>query len=159
MREKHGVDMRAHRSAMLSQGDVLEATHIYCMTQRHHDAVRRVERQIMSDGEPSLISPAASAASSHSVAGDGEKQSSSPRAPVVISVFNPEIPDPWHGTMECYRECTDMITKAVKRALEEDMPTALEQGVSLVQGARQQQQAGSPANISDHEEDSQNPQS
>lgn len=132
MQEKYGVNMTTHRSAMLSQADVLEATHIYCMAQRHHDAVLSLERQIMSNGEPSLALPAASGGSSHSVAGDGNKPSSSPRAPVMISVFNPEIPDPWHGTIECYRECTEMITKAVKKTLEEDVP--------LVKDPRQQQQ-------------------
>lgn len=108
MRENHGVDMTAHRSAMLSQADVLEATHIYCMAQRHHDAVLSLEQQIVSKGAPSPgSSPASEVASSHAIAGDGMEKSSSPRDAVVISVFNPEIPDPWHGTMECYRECTE----------------------------------------------------
>ncbi|CAN0560595.1 unnamed protein product, partial [Ectocarpus sp. 12 AP-2014] len=39
MREQYGVDISAHRSAMLSEADVLEATHIYCMSRRHHDSV------------------------------------------------------------------------------------------------------------------------
>lgn len=153
MRENHGVDMTAHRSIMLSKADVLEATHIYCMAQRHHDAVQSLEQQVMSNGEPSMRLSAASIASSHSVAGDGKKrQSSSPRAPVLISVFEPEIPDPWHGTIGCYRECTDMITEAVKKALEEAVPL-------VVEDSPQQQQAGSPASTRDQEEDQSEPQS
>lgn len=112
MRDKHGVDMTAHRSAMLSQADLLEATHVYCMAPRHHDAMLSLQRQTMANGEPSPLLTLASVAASHAVAGDGKNQSSSPRDRVVASVFNPEIPDPWHGTIECYRECTERIAEA-----------------------------------------------
>lgn len=134
MREKHDVDMTAHCSAMLSQADVLEATHIYCMAPRHHDAVR-------------TMLPSASVASSLSAAEggkSGKSQCSSPHDRVVASVFNPEIPDPWHGTIECYRECAERISEAVKKALEQDMP--------LVQDSRQQrQQVRLPASTRDQE--------
>lgn len=142
MREKHGVDMTAHRSAMLSHADVLEATHIYCMAQRHHDAVLSLERQVMAYGEPS---PLASTASSHSAAEDWKNPSSSPRDLVVPSVFNPEIPDPWRGTIERYQECTERISEVVKKALEEDIS---------VQDPRKQQQAGSSAKTRDQQKDS-----
>lgn len=138
MRDEHGVDMTSHRSAILSHADVFQSTHIYCMAQRHHDAVLSLERWIAADAEPSLKAshPTANGADNKRGHGDGKDRSSS-RASPLVSIFEPEIPDPWHGTTECYRKCTEMIAEAVTTALEEDMPVIT---------APQQQQEDVPVN-------------
>lgn len=136
MREDHGVDMTTHRSAMLSEKDMLEATHIYCMAQRHQNAVIALKKRMeaSSDAQQWLESPLTSAStlSSCSDAGEEEEEEAdaagnekktppSPRAPLVVSVFQPEVPDPWHGTIEFYRECQEVIASAVKKALDEEI--------------------------------------
>ncbi|CAM9607761.1 unnamed protein product [Ectocarpus sp. 13 AM-2016] len=131
MREQYGVDISAHRSAMLSEADVLEATHIYCMSRRHHDSVLSLlRRDVPIDhlhSSPPLDRPPSSRASpgppsdSASDAGTTGERGEMP-FPVAVSVFEPEVPDPWHGTMEYYRECTGIISEAVTRALEREAP-------------------------------------
>ncbi|CAN0090028.1 unnamed protein product [Ectocarpus sp. 8 AP-2014] len=132
MREQYGVDISAHRSAMLSEADVLEATHIYCMSRRHHDSVLSLlRRDAYNDHDlhssPPLGPPPSSRASpgppspSALDAGTTGERGEMP-FPVVVSVFEPEVPDPWHGTMEHYRECTGIISEAVTRAMEREAP-------------------------------------
>lgn len=107
MRE-HGVDMASHHSAVLSQTDLLGATHVYCMTPRHCEAVRSLQ----SKQQELLTQP--------SLKGTGTIKNK-PQA--LVSTFTPEIPDPWHGTMECFRECSEMLERAVTKALEENTST------------------------------------
>lgn len=132
MREDHGVDMTTHRSAMLSETDMLEATHIYCMAQRHKNAVIALKKRMeaSSDAQQWLGSQLTSAPTLSSCsdageeevdAGNDKKTPLSSRAPLVVSVFQPEVPDPWHGTIEFYRECTEIISTAVKMALDEEI--------------------------------------
>lgn len=142
MRENHGVDMTTHRSAMLSETDVLEATHIYCMAQRHQDAVLTLKKRIAaSNSSQQSLGPSSSSSSTPSSwpnaaekADGGNRKKTPPpsRAPVVVSVFQPEVPDPWHGTIELYRECAEIISTAVKRVLDED--------ISVIPDPRQDQQ-------------------
>lgn len=129
MREQYGVDISAHRSAMLSEADVLEATHIYCMSRRHHDSVLSLLRQDASSdhyfhSSRPLDQPPASTGSPSYPTPDADTTADRDDAPlpVAVSVFEPEIPDPWHGTLEYYRECTGMISEAVTRALEREAP-------------------------------------
>ena len=137
MREEHGVDMASHRSAMLSHADMFEATHIYCMTQRHHAEVLSLERRNASEAGPSFQPSHSMAAGAHDKEnrGHGKENSSSSRAPPLVSVFNPEIPDPWRGTTECYRNCTEMIAEAVKKALDQE--------IAEISGPQQQQESTS----------------
>lgn len=151
MREDHGVDLTKHRSAMLSETDVLEATHIYCMAQRHQDAVLTLKKRMAASrssqhGLGSSLSSLSTLSSCSNLTegaddgGDGKKTLPPPRASLVVSVFNPEVPDPWHGTIEFYRECTEMISTAVTKVLDED--------ISVVSNSQQQQQAdGVPADL------------
>ncbi|CAM9985700.1 unnamed protein product [Hapterophycus canaliculatus] len=39
MRKEYGVDMTAHHSVMLSKADLVDATHVYFMTQCHYNTV------------------------------------------------------------------------------------------------------------------------
>lgn len=104
MRE-HGLDITGHRSAVLSTKDVLEATHIYCVAPSHRDAVLAL--QLAGEKEGSRASSLTA----------GEK-----KMPAKVSTFDPEIPDPWHSSMEYFRACSEMVEKAVAKALEGDMP-------------------------------------
>lgn len=100
---KHGMDIIDHRSAVLSVTDVLEATHIYCMAPRHHQAVIDLQRMAFKEEAP----PAAQTTPA-----------------TIVKIFDPEIPDPWHGTMETFRSCSEMLEKAVTKALKEDVAAA-----------------------------------
>lgn len=133
MRDEYGVDIAPHRSAMLSPADMIEATHIYCMSQRHYDTVFSVSSNFhgLQPPPPSSTPPAACAIPA-TAGGDGcglEKKTPPPPrgTPAVISMLTPEIPDPWHGTLEYYQSCTSMIKEAIEKALEEDMPVAVNQ--------------------------------
>lgn len=152
MRDEHGVDMTPHRSALLSHADVFQSTHIYCMAERHHDAVLRLERLTVADAEPSLkaLHPTATGADKKKNRGNGKEKSSLSRASPLVSFFKPEIPDPWHGTTECYRKCTGMIAEAVTKALEQDMPVIT---------APPQRQEDVPVNRRDEGEDNSSTQS
>lgn len=122
MRE-HGVDMADHRSTLLSPTDVIEATHIYCVTPRHRDAVwnlqlesdcllqKHIEQQRQQEGIGESTSSPAN--------GDGIVDISRKQQAMVYT-FEPEIPDPWHGTMDRFRECEKMLEDAVNKALLEE---------------------------------------
>lgn len=116
MRE-HGVDMVDHRSTLLSPTDVLEATHIYCVTSHHRDAV--VDLQIESncllqrDQQQKGIGKSTSSPASGDVVDTTRQQA-------LVSTFEPEIPDPWHGTTERFRACAVMLEDAVSKALLEE---------------------------------------
>ncbi|CAM9605247.1 unnamed protein product, partial [Ectocarpus fasciculatus] len=129
MREQYGVDITAHRSVMLSEADVLEATHIYCMSRRHHDSVLSLLRRDAShdhdfhSSRPSDPPPESPGSPSYPAPdADNTADRDDVPFPVAVSVFEPEVPDPWHGTMEYYRECAGMISEAVTRALEREVP-------------------------------------
>lgn len=106
MRE-HGVKLAGHRSSLLSLLDILEATHIYCMAPGHEEAVLN----LYSDAKLKGFRPSSPLTKMNST-------------PALISTYNPEIPDPWHGTLEYYRACAGMLEKAVVEALQEDLAPA-----------------------------------
>lgn len=159
MREQYGVDISAHRSAMVSEADVLEATHIYCMSRRHHDSVLSLLRRDASNDHDLHSSPPLNRPPSSRIspgppsywapdAGTTAERGEMP-FPVAVSVFEPEVPDPWHGTMEYYRECTGIISEAVTRALEREAPG----------GSHGQQQPDSSSTSLPPDEDKGKPQS
>lgn len=115
MRE-HGVDMVDHRSTLLSPTDVLEATHIYCVTPRHRDAVLNLQiesrrrLQHHDDQQQEGIEESTSSSANGDVVDTTRQQA-------MVSTFEPEIPDPWHGTTERFRTCAVMLEEAVTKAL------------------------------------------
>lgn len=118
MRE-HGVDMVDHRSTLLSLTDVLEATHIYCVTPRHRDAVLNLQIESKCRLQQHDDQQQEGRGESTSSPANGDVVDTT-RQQATVSTFEPEIPDPWHGTMERFRACAVMLEEAVTKALLEE---------------------------------------
>lgn len=105
MQQEYGVDLTGHRSALISLNELMEATHIYCMAPRHLKAILAFQRENFEQQRQR----------------EQQQQQRQKVAvePAMVSVFEPEIPDPWHGTIQCYRECSEMLDTAVSKAMDE----------------------------------------
>lgn len=95
---QHGVDISGHRSSLLSQTDLLEATHIYCTAPYHYNAVLAIQLALKRKGICQIQ--------------------------VAVSTLKPEVPDPWHGTMAYFQACSEMLESGVVEALERDLPSS-----------------------------------